>query len=138
MKTTVTPAQIRLFRNLLDILIKNKGGEPEDYTLYYFINLKDEEKLVIQNIKDPTTYVYKGLYNYTDRIQRKLSLYYVPILTIPDLAMIPKKAYNATEEVLKQLPYPFPGIPDCYDPTTDRFFEGPPFPYTPAPNKEKP
>ena len=61
----------------------------------------------------------------------RLPLYYTHTGTFQD-PMIPKRAYNLTEEVLKQLPHPSTPIPDCYSYERDEFFEGPP-----TPNKEK-
>lgn len=132
MRTKLDTAEIRLVRNLLDILVKNRGGKPEDYQIYYFINLRDEEKLAFRNKETLTVFVYKGLYKYHQRMYERLPLYYVPVLTLPD-AMIPKKAINLTEEVLKVLPHPFSPIPDCYSYEQDKFLQGPP----PTPNKEK-
>lgn len=104
--------EIKLIRDILDNLVKNRGGKPEDYLIYYFINLKDEEKLVFRNKETLAVYIYKGIHKYHQRIYEKLPMEYVLVLTLQD-PMIPKRAENLTEEVLKafhilKLPTPAP------------------------------
>lgn len=100
MKTPKLDSQeIKLVRDILANLVKNQGGKPEDYQIYYFINLRDEEKLAFRNKETLTVYVYRGIHKYHQRIYEKKPTEYVPVLTLPD-AMIPKRAENLTKAVL--------------------------------------